>query len=184
MVRTSLSNQSSAPGITSYAEFPSLPRPQYSSNYMYGHQTPNGNQTPQKEIDLTSKPVKLQQSSSLRHSIDEITIPTESFFSFIAEVIKNTLITFSENKPLSVENIVAKSAAANLVSCVWIPICLLHNYPLKNATKPPPWTYRNPQNPSQAKWISLSFNGIAEGYIEKSMSWRVIWIKPKHSLTS
>ena len=105
MVRASFSNQSSAPEITSYAEFPSLPRPQYSSNYMYGHQ---------KENDLTSKPVKLQQSSSIRHSSDEITIPTESFFSFIAEVIKNTLLTFSENKPLSVENIVAKSAG---ISC-------------------------------------------------------------------
>ena len=51
---------------------------------------------------------------------EQITIPTESFFVFIAEVIKNTILTFSENKHISIEKIIAKSAAENLgIPLMW-----------------------------------------------------------------
>ena len=51
---------------------------------------------------------------------DHISIPTESFFVFIAQIIKNTLLTVSENKEISVESIIAQSAAANLgIPIVW-----------------------------------------------------------------
>ena len=121
MVRTSVSNQSTTPEITSFAEFPALPLSQYPSNNMFGQQMSNGYPvTQEKENEPRPKTAKVQQSGSVGHNTDEITIPTESFFSFIAEDIKNTLLTFSENKPLSVENIKAKSASTNLgIPCVW-----------------------------------------------------------------
>ena len=55
-----------------------------------------------------------------RNSTDHISITTESFFEFIAQIIKNTLLTVSENKEISVESIIAQSATANLgIPIVW-----------------------------------------------------------------
>ena len=46
--------------------------------------------------------------------MEHITIPTESFFTFIAEIIRNTLLSFAENKEIEVEKIIAQSATENL----------------------------------------------------------------------
>ena len=115
------------PSAVSYAEFPPLPKSSGTNQIETEwnapraitpaiQQTTGNNQVPQSStMNETANVHSASQCNS-----DHISIPTESFFVFIAQIIKNTLLTVSENKEISVESIIAQSAAANLgIPIVW-----------------------------------------------------------------
>ena len=111
--------------LASHDEFPSLPHRQKSNkptkitNFESCRKTEslglNDNGTGPESVSPETKTY-----SNNGYATEQITIPKESFFVFIAEVIKNTLLTFSENKHISIEKIIAKSAAENLgIPLMW-----------------------------------------------------------------
>ena len=118
--REMFKGQVQSPDIASYTEFPSLPRVQQPSNH---GKTPITNATMLPQSHGTERLNRTSQSTAneppIRYSIsnlnsEQITIPTESFLVFIAEIVKNALRAFSENRSISIESIVANSATANL----------------------------------------------------------------------
>ena len=115
------------PSAVSYAEFPALPKSSGTNqieNEWNAHrasppaiqQATGNNQVPPSSIPNETANVHFAS----QYNADHISIPTESFFVFIAQIIKNTLLAVSDNKQISVVSIIAQSAAANLgIPIVW-----------------------------------------------------------------
>ena len=105
--RQFVQNRLAPPNIGSQAEFPSLPR----SSAVSG---PPLRKNPRTNTSYPHPQPIVACAQNENIGNDVISLSSKNFFSFIAEVIKNTLEAYSKNKNVDVDSIITKSAGSKL----------------------------------------------------------------------
>ena len=105
--RKVLQNKSATPSINSLSDFPHLPRSSPSA--------PQNRKSSNISHPVASEPRKLPPRVQIATPGDDIiSFSSSKFFTFIAEVIKNTLEAFSQKKKVDVDAIITKTAGSQL----------------------------------------------------------------------